>query len=926
MKNLESFLAQGNRDSVKCAAFFMKLKEKRAEELPVAPASAPAEQQVSHTANLAAALADGATCSLGLSNKYRLYAESINGAVHTHFAEMFVEWSAEVADSASFLLRKANVYGGAVSLGEIESPLAATNIEPILQSLLGCEKEYVDKLKIIHSLMKEDPSVYELEQYMAEAAHRMDDLIQSMSNSIVEKISSVKVASSQEEREKGEERARVNAHAHAEAHRHSRGERVGQIVGNSVGGVGGAVSGYQIAKKLNMGDKEKLVAAIAGGLFGKSILGDVGKDFGKSRDAERLKHAAEGLGMSGDVGSGEGVTSTETAPHETNEEAANQQYLATEGEARRAEAVAQAMYYKQQLDSNKQQLEQANQALQQTQQQAAQLQQQNDQTQQQIQQMMQQNQQMNDMAVQQMNLANQRVMQATEQAMQATNEMQQQAQMAAEIRNSWNQMRAQVMQMAAVEPPMATLQSAQAQQAAQQQQAMAQQAQMGGAPVDPNAQAAAPGQAAPAGGEIPPPAEMGAPPPADTGVPPPEAPEAPEVQPPKTAGLLDFAKGVGSSIANKAKGVASELSGEAEIIRRAQRSEQQFQEATRAAEQRHLAEQIVNAQEGKPVYNLLNYDNDPHTEAVHSLILDKTRAYKPELRLVGVPGFSVKQGSFFLRKVAGSEEHHGEKREAKHPYAAGLAGGAAGLLTGMGAIPGALGGYYGARRAAETGHSELEGAGSGAAGATLGGALGGYGGGALGAAGGTALGILGAAALAKRRPDLAELALVAPHVVGAGGALIGGGIGTYLGGRKGYDIAMDMTGIPSTEKGASAQKVANPQLKHLLQLAKERAPYGLAGAGIGAATMHHDIQNADIEGRRNRISEMEQSGQGSFPQALSIAKEKMMLIKDELGQQHPEAMTAMGGAIGGLAGLTHGPQIAQNLKDINHNMSDLLKG
>ena len=89
--------------------------------------------------------------------------------------------------------------------------------------------------------------------------------------------------------------------------------------------------------------KDKLVAAIAGRLFGKSVLGDVGKDFGKSRDAERLKHAAEGLGMSGDDGSGEGVTSTETAPHETNEEAVNQQYLATEGEARRAEAVAQAM-------------------------------------------------------------------------------------------------------------------------------------------------------------------------------------------------------------------------------------------------------------------------------------------------------------------------------------------------------------------------------------------------------------------------------------------------------------------------------------------------------------------------------------------------------------------------------------------------------
>lgn len=816
MKNLESFLAQGNRDSVKCAAFFMKLKEKRAEELPVAPASVPAEQQVSHTANLAAALADGATCSLGLSNKYRLYAESINGAVHTHFAEMFVDWSAEVADSASFLLRKANVYGGSVSLGEIESPLAATNIEPILQALLGCEKEYVDKLKIIHSLMKEDPSVYELEQYMAEAAHRMDDLIQSMSNSIAEKISFDKTASSQEEREKGEERARVNAHAHAEAHRHSRGERIGHIFGSTVGAGGGAAAGYQIAKKLNMGDKEKLVAAIAGGLLGKSLGGDVGKDIGKSRDAARLKHAAEGLGMSGDVGSGEGVTSTETAPHETNEAAADQQYLATEGEARRAEAVAQAMYYKQQLDSNKQQLEQANQALQQTQQQAAQLQQQNDQTQQQIQQMMQQNQQMNDMAVQQMNLANQRVMQATEQAMQATNEMQQQAQMAAEIRNSWNQMRAQVMQMAAVEPPMATLQSAQAQQAAQQQQTMAQQAQMGGTPVDPNAQAAAPGQAPPAGGEIPLPAEMGAPPPADTGVPPPEAPEVPEVQPPKTASLL--------------------------------------------------------------------------------------------------------------RKLADGEEHHKEKREAKHPYVAGLAGGAAGLLTGMGAIPGALGGYYGARRAAETGNNELAGASSGAAGATLGGAVGGFGGGILGGAGGTALGILGAAALAKHRPDLAQLALVAPHVVGAGGALFGGGIGTYLGGRKGYDVAMDMSGIPPTEKGASAQKVANPQLKHLLQLAKERAPYGLAGAGIGAATMHHDIQNADIEGRKNRISEMEQSGQGSFPQAMSIAKEKMMLIKDELGQQHPEAMTAMGGAIGGLAGLTHGPQIAQNLRDINHNMSDLLKG
>lgn len=833
MKNLESFLSQGDRNTVKSAAFFLSLKQKTAAEVPVAPAALPPEEQISHTANLAAALADAATCTLGLSNKYRLYAESINGEIHTHFAEMFVEWAAEVADGASFLIRKANVYGGAVSLGEIESPLASTNIEPILQALLACEKECVDKLKIVHSLMKEDPSIYELEQYMSEAGHRMDDLIQSMSAGIVEKLSSFKGASSQEEREKGEERARVNAHAHAEAHRQSRGERIGHMAGNVFGGVGGAAAGYNIAKKLNMGDKEKLVAAIAGGIFGKSTLGDIGKDIGKSRDANRMKSASDGFDTGAEAGAGEGVTATETTPQETNEELLNQHYMATEGEARRAEAIAQAMYYKQQSDTNKQQLEQANQALQQTQQQAAQLQQQNDQTQQQIQGMMQQSQQMTDMALSQMAMANQRVMQATEQSIQATNEMQQQTQMAAEIRNAWNQMRAQLMQTAAVEPPAATLQGAQA----QQQQAMAQQqaAQMGGA-VDPNAQ------------QIPQPAEQGAPPPeaaqapqapppADTGVAAPEAPQAPEIQPPKTA--------------------------------------------------------------------------------------------------------------------SEKEEHHG-KREAKHPYLAGFAGGVGGAVTGLGGIPGGLGGYYGARRAAETGHNELGGAAAGAVGAGIGGAVGGLGGGLLGSIVGGGLSAAGIYALAKRNPQLA--AELGPMIAGAG--VYGGGTlgilgGTYAGGRKGYDVAMDAADIPPIEKGASVRwktellkgkispgdlsnmgvggvktssvKTANPHLKHMIQMAKERAPYGLAGAGLGAAAMHHDILNADVEGRKNRISEMEQSSGGTFPEALNIAREKMLLVRDELGQQHPDAMRVGGAVIGGIAGLSKGPEIAQNLRDINRNMADYLK-
>jgi len=123
--------------------------------------------------------------------------------------------------------------------------------------------------------------------------------------------------------------------------------------------------------------------------------------------------------------------------------------------------------------------------------------------------------------------------------------------------------------------------------------------------------------------------------------------------------------------------------------------------------------------------------------------------------------------------------------------------------------------------------------------------------------------------------------------------------------------------------GKVSIKVGNV-VQGLMQIAKQRAPYALAGALAGGAT-HEVLKGGGPDETRQAIQAAEASGaaQDSFRAALDLARLKTQLAFREAAEAHPGASLGMSALAGGALGAVRGPEVHKNLKDIGKNLSFL---
>lgn len=124
-------------------------------------------------------------------------------------------------------------------------------------------------------------------------------------------------------------------------------------------------------------------------------------------------------------------------------------------------------------------------------------------------------------------------------------------------------------------------------------------------------------------------------------------------------------------------------------------------------------------------------------------------------------------------------------------------------------------------------------------------------------------------------------------------------------------------------QGKVSIKVGNV-VQGLMQIAKQRAPYALAGALAGGVT-HEALKGGGPDETRQAIQAAESSGaaQDSFRAALDLARLKTQLAFREVAEEHPGASLGMSALAGGALGAVRGPAVHQNLKDIGKNLSFL---
>jgi bacterioferritin (cytochrome b1) len=127
--------------------------------------------------------------------------------------------------------------------------------------------------------------------------------------------------------------------------------------------------------------------------------------------------------------------------------------------------------------------------------------------------------------------------------------------------------------------------------------------------------------------------------------------------------------------------------------------------------------------------------------------------------------------------------------------------------------------------------------------------------------------------------------------------------------------ASDPSSSPAAEIGYSESAPGEtPEYKEAAL--RDRLIGGLVGAGIGAGVtaIENRSRGASNEKLRSKVQKLEaaeQSGSGSFGNALNIAQAKMRLAAGELAQKHPTAAIALGAALGARAGSTAGPIIRE---------------
>jgi hypothetical protein len=122
------------------------------------------------------------------------------------------------------------------------------------------------------------------------------------------------------------------------------------------------------------------------------------------------------------------------------------------------------------------------------------------------------------------------------------------------------------------------------------------------------------------------------------------------------------------------------------------------------------------------------------------------------------------------------------------------------------------------------------------------------------------------------------------------------------------DVAGKSTGKPPGVNPKGAETTVS------FKSASARLLGALGGAALGAGGSLAAGHNAGVI--RDKVQELEASQDGSFRQAAELAAAKAGAASADLSQKHPAASALVGGLVGGLGGMTMGPAIADNAREL----------
>lgn len=109
---------------------------------------------------------------------YQTYAESLRGTERGSIAEEFEEHAENELDHAQFLMKRMSVLGGAIQLDDIPAPPASTDPVDIIKTMIRMEQEGIAKWKVFHSMCGDNPTKYKVEEYLTTEQHHLDELWQ----------------------------------------------------------------------------------------------------------------------------------------------------------------------------------------------------------------------------------------------------------------------------------------------------------------------------------------------------------------------------------------------------------------------------------------------------------------------------------------------------------------------------------------------------------------------------------------------------------------------------------------------------------------------------------------------------------------------------------------------------------------------------
>lgn len=109
---------------------------------------------------------------------YQTYAESLRGTERGSIAEEFEEHAENELEHAQFLMKRMSVLGGAIQLDDIPAPPASTDPVDIIKTMIRMEQEGIAKWKVFHSMCGDNPTKYKVEEYLTTEQHHLDELWQ----------------------------------------------------------------------------------------------------------------------------------------------------------------------------------------------------------------------------------------------------------------------------------------------------------------------------------------------------------------------------------------------------------------------------------------------------------------------------------------------------------------------------------------------------------------------------------------------------------------------------------------------------------------------------------------------------------------------------------------------------------------------------